>query len=577
MQKTKQWLGALWCAVVCLMANPTQAQMTTPLVVDQSVQGVAEFKVKRFLGDLELQLPLPEGRWTVRHIMPTKSTHSVPSEGLQVMLERVVNQQVEASLFVRVFPSDNKNWNPGDQCFGPLLSRERGTSLSGYCHSLRSSTFMTNALSEWQAQVRKSWDAAGTRWPTRVLSFASTSDERGRFAVSLNYGIAFPAMGLPDELNVAISTATQMEGWWKKNTQAESVRSAIAWFEAYSARMHEAVKGAQPAATVVADSVVPTLKLVVQDMSAALPELALAAPPSAARPEPAPQASAQRSSEMEALRLERERLAAEAAAERARRLEVEQRLQAAQAQERERAAVQAAPLRPERRVALVVGNSAYKSAPLENPRNDAADMSGTLRGLGFEVTTLQDANLRQLRDATRRFEQSVAAADVALIFYAGHAVEAKGRNYVIPVDADVAREYELDDQAYDAQQWLAMLGDVQSRNTQRVNIVILDSCRDNPMSRQWRSASRGLGRMDAPSGTLLVYSTAPGKVASDGPKGQRNSPFTKSLLQAMQTPNVPVEQVLKDVRRRVLADTQGEQVPWENSSLVGDFVFKRER
>jgi len=118
---------------------------------------------------------------------------------------------------------------------------------------------------------------------------------------------------------------------------------------------------------------------------------------------------------------------------------------------------------------------------------------------------------------------------------------------------------------------------VQSRNTQRVNIVILDSCRDNPMSRQWRSASRGLGRMDAPSGTLLVYSTAPGKVASDGPKGQRNSPFTKSLLQAMQTPNVPVEQVLKDVRRRVLADTQGEQVPWENSSLVGDFVFKRER
>jgi uncharacterized caspase-like protein len=204
-------------------------------------------------------------------------------------------------------------------------------------------------------------------------------------------------------------------------------------------------------------------------------------------------------------------------------------------------------------------------------------MSGTLRGLGFEVTTLQDASLRQLRDATRQFEQSVAAADVALIFYAGHAVEAKGRNYVIPVDADVAREYELDDQAYDAQQWLAMLGDVKSSNAQRVNIVILDACRDNPVSRQWRSTSRGLGRMDAPSGTLLVYSTAPGKVASDGPKGQRNSPFTKSLLQAMQTPNVPVEQVLKDVRRRVLADTQGEQVPWENSSLVGDFVFKRER
>jgi uncharacterized caspase-like protein len=163
-----------------------------------------------------------------------------------------------------------------------------------------------------------------------------------------------------------------------------------------------------------------------------------------------------------------------------------------------------------------------------------------------------------------------------LIFYAGHAVEAKGRNFLIPVDADVAREYELEDQAYDAQQWLAMLGDTKGKNTQRVNIVILDSCRNNPVSRQWRSVSSGLGRMDAPSGTLLVYSTSPGKVASDGPKGQRNSPFTKSLLRSMQTPNVPVEQVLKDVRRQVLAETNGEQIPWENSSLIGDFVFNRQ-
>jgi uncharacterized caspase-like protein len=180
-------------------------------------------------------------------------------------------------------------------------------------------------------------------------------------------------------------------------------------------------------------------------------------------------------------------------------------------------------------------------------------------------------------EATRVFEKSVASADVALIFYAGHAVEAKGRNFVIPVDADVAREYELEDQAYEVQQWLAMLGDTKGSNAQRVNIVILDACRNNPVSRQWRSSSSGLGRMDAPSGTLLVYSTSPGKVASDGPKGQRNSPFTKSLLRSMQMPNLPVEQVLKDVRRQVLLETQGQQVPWENSSLIGDFVFKRQR
>lgn len=234
------------------------------------------------------------------------------------------------------------------------------------------------------------------------------------------------------------------------------------------------------------------------------------------------------------------------------------------------------PLVTERRVALVVGNARYKNSPLANPVNDALDMSATLTDLGFQVTTVQDASLRKLREATRIFQSSVASADVALIFYAGHAVESKGRNFVIPVDADVARDYELEDQAYDAQQWLAMLGETQDQNRQRVNIVILDACRDNPIARQWRSSSNGLGRMDAPSGTLLVYSTAPGKVASDGPKGQRNSPFTKNLLRSMQKPNLPVEQVLKDVRRQVHSDTKGEQVPWENSSLIGDFVFKRQ-
>ena len=267
---------------------------------------------------------------------------------------------------------------------------------------------------------------------------------------------------------------------------------------------------------------------------------------------------------------ERDLLWAELEKSRKKQQELEDRFKSAMSQ------TSAVSMMSERRVALVVGNAGYKNTPLANPINDAMDMSTTLKELGFQVTTLQDANLRKLREATRLFESSVASADVALIFYAGHAVEAKGRNFVIPVDADVAREYELEDQAYDAQQWLAMLGNTNGRNTHRVNIVILDACRDNPISRQWRTTSSGLGRMDAPSGTLLVYSTSPGKVASDGPKGQRNSPFTKSLLRSMQMQNLPVEQVLKEVRRQVLADTNGEQVPWENSSLIGDFVFKRQ-
>jgi hypothetical protein len=217
-----------------------------------------------------------------------------------------------------------------------------------------------------------------------------------------------------------------------------------------------------------------------------------------------PNIAEQSAAEIQELRAEREKLAAEALAERTRRAELEERLKLSQI----KPAITT--LSAERRVALVVGNANYKNSPLANPVNDALDMSATLKGLGFQVTTVQDANLRKLREATRLFESSVSSADVALIFYAGHAVEAKGRNFLIPVDADVAREYELDDQAYDARQWLAMLGDAKGNNTQRVNIVILDACRDNPVSRQWRSVSSGLGRMDAPSGTLLVYSTSPG-------------------------------------------------------------------
>ena len=236
----------------------------------------------------------------------------------------------------------------------------------------------------------------------------------------------------------------------------------------------------------------------------------------------------------------------------------------------------AAAARPERRVALVIGNAAYKSAPLTNPVNDAEDIASALKALSFDVTMVRNASLRQMREATRQFEPKAAGADVALIFFAGHGVESsRGRNFMMPVDAQVAREYELEDQAYDAGQWLSMLEGAKGPNSYRVNIVILDACRDNPMSRQWRSSNKGLGRMDAPSGTLLVYSTAPGRVAADGKPGQRNSPFTKSLLSAIQRPNLPVEQVLKEVRRSVMTETNGDQIPWENSSLIGDFVFKR--
>ncbi len=282
---------------------------------------------------------------------------------------------------------------------------------------------------------------------------------------------------------------------------------------------------------------------------------------------------------------ERDRLA-ELETERKKRQELEQRLAAAEARERERLQAQAQPtpqpprpqaaLRPERRVALIVGNAAYQQSPLDNPVNDATDVDAGLKRAGFQTTLLRNATLAQMREATRRFADQLPTADVALIYFAGHGIESKGRNYMVPVNADLKFEYELADQTYDASNWLEMLESVRSTNADRVNIVILDACRNNNLIGA-RSLSRGLGRLDAPSGTFLAYSTAPGKVAADGPRGQRNSPFTKHLLQAMQQANLPIEEVFKEVRRNVSRETAGAQVPWESTSLTGFFSFRPER
>jgi hypothetical protein len=267
------------------------------------------------------------------------------------------------------------------------------------------------------------------------------------------------------------------------------------------------------------------------------------------------------------------------------RQELEERL-AAEARERERLQAQIQPspqpprpqaaLRPERRVALLVGNAAYQISPLDNPVNDATDVDAGMKRAGFQTTLLRNATLAQMREATRRFADQLTTADVALIYFAGHGIESRGRNYMVPVNADLKFEHELLDQAFDANQWLEMLEGIRSANADRVNIVILDACRNNNLVGA-RSLSRGLGRLDAPSGTFLAYSTAPGKVAADGPRGQRNSPFTKHLLQAMQQPNQPIEEVFKEVRRNVSRETAGAQVPWESTSLTGFFSFRPER
>jgi uncharacterized caspase-like protein len=178
-----------------------------------------------------------------------------------------------------------------------------------------------------------------------------------------------------------------------------------------------------------------------------------------------------------------------------------------------------------------------------------------------------------MRTALREFGDKLLSYDVGLVYYSGHGVEVKGRNYFIPVNADIMREDEIADQGLD----VSLILEKMNTAGKGVNILIVDACRDDPFGRSFRSSSRGLAQMDAPRGTIIAYATSPGKVASDGDPRERNSPYTKNLVKAMQQPNKPIEQVFKEVRRAVQEETKNQQTPWENTSLSGDFYFKVQR
>ena len=241
-------------------------------------------------------------------------------------------------------------------------------------------------------------------------------------------------------------------------------------------------------------------------------------------------------------------------------------LQCGQAQEPTRQLVQNASTA--KRIALVIGNGAYTSAPpLKNPPNDARDMAATLRALGFDVTSGINVNQKDMKRLIREFGLKLKGGGSGLFYYAGHGTQSKGRNYLIPVDADIQSEAEVEDSGVDAALVLNYMDDAQNG----LNIVILDACRNNPFARSFRSASDGLAQVDAPTGTLIAYATAPGRVASDG-AGQ-NGLYTSELLKQMRVPGLSVTEMFMRVRAEVMKQTGNKQVPWEASSLVGAFYF----
>ena len=221
----------------------------------------------------------------------------------------------------------------------------------------------------------------------------------------------------------------------------------------------------------------------------------------------------------------------------------------------------------EQRVALVIGNAAYPSAPLRNPVNDAKDMADKLRGLGFVVIERSNLGIKQIGSTLREFRAKLVPGGVALVYYAGHGLQIKGENYLPAVDAEIAGEEDVSNQSLAIRQIMDVLTDAKTR----LNLVFLDACRNNPYARTFRNANEGLSKVAAPSGTLISFATRPGSVAEDGVG--RNGLYTGALLQQMGNPNQSIEQVLKRVVTAVKAGSKNQQEPWMEGSIEGEFCF----
>jgi uncharacterized caspase-like protein len=199
-------------------------------------------------------------------------------------------------------------------------------------------------------------------------------------------------------------------------------------------------------------------------------------------------------------------------------------------------------------------------------------MAALLRRLGFDVTLRQNADKAAMERAVETFTQAAPRGSAGLFFFAGHGVQLDGVNYLIPVGAVFRAPVDVRTRAVSADWVLGHLED----SAMDVKLLILDACRNNPLGRSWqRGGSRGLAPMDATKGTFIAYATSPGKTAADGSQGSRNSPYTAHLLRELAVPGRSIHDVFEAVRAGVLATTQGQQLPWETTALIGKFYFAR--
>jgi uncharacterized caspase-like protein len=225
----------------------------------------------------------------------------------------------------------------------------------------------------------------------------------------------------------------------------------------------------------------------------------------------------------------------------------------------------------EKKVALVIGNGIYKNGPLKNAVNDALDIAAALDAKKFEVILVQNGTRNDMRNAIREFATKINDGGIGLFYYSGHGLQVDGTNYLVPIDANIEQKAEVEDECVSAASVLRVM----EFSKNRINIIILDACRNNPFRSFSRSDEKGITRMDPPKGakqgSIIAFATAPGDVASDG--DGRNGLYTSKLLKYINAPGLNIEEIFKKVRIEVSNESAQHQIPWENNSLTGEFIF----
>ena len=217
------------------------------------------------------------------------------------------------------------------------------------------------------------------------------------------------------------------------------------------------------------------------------------------------------------------------------------------------------------KIALVVGNSSYQTRPLLNPKNDADDISASLKGLGFNVIDLRDAKLIDLQAGIKRYAEELKSGKVGFFYYSGHGIEYAGRNYLLPIDVRINEDQEIPRQGIDLTVFIEKI----SRASDLINIIVVDACRSNSIPSSTRSGHQGFSQISATQGTIVAFSTSPGMLAEDG--SGRNSPYTKNLLKNLSKPGIRIEEIFKETGRLVDIETGGRQIPWYQSNISKDY------